>query len=222
MERIVPEALSLLQFLLPGFLAAWVFYAFTSYRKPSEFERIIQALIFTLLIRAGVTCVRGVLVVIGRKAAMGVWTTDIELLWSITIAFLLGILFSYLANTDHFHRIVRHFGITRETSFPSEWFGAFLKNITYVVLQLKDERRIYGWPMDWPSSPKIGYFTLREASWLDGENQIPIKGVSCVLINSEDVRWVEFMEKTWEKSDVNEKIESAAADSTDTGKSRGN
>jgi hypothetical protein len=30
------------------------------------------------------------------------------------------------------------------------------------------------------------------------------------------------MEKTWEKRDVNEKIESAAADSTDTGKSRGN
>jgi hypothetical protein len=41
MERIVPEALALLQLLLPGFLAAWVFYAFTSYRKPSEFERII-------------------------------------------------------------------------------------------------------------------------------------------------------------------------------------
>jgi hypothetical protein len=185
MERVVPEAIALLQFLLPGFLAAWVFYAFTSYRKPSEFERIIQALIFTLLVKAGLTGIRAMLMLLGRRVAVGHWTSD-----------------------------VRHFGITRETSFPSEWFGAFLKNITYVVLQLKDERRIYGWPMDWPSTPNMGYFTIREPSWLDGENQIPIKGVSCVLINSQDVRWVEFLEKTWEKSNVNEKIQSASSDSS--------
>jgi len=212
MERVVPEAISLLQFLLPGFLAAWVFYAFTSYRKPSEFERIVQALIFTLLVKAGLTCVRGMLIFAGHRFTIGRWTSDVELLWSISIGFLLGILFSYLANTDHFHSLVRYLGITRETSFPSEWFGAFLKNVTYVVLQLKDERRIYGWPMNWPSTPNIGYFTLREASWLDGENQIPIKGVSSVLINSEDVRWVEFMEKTWEKNNVDESSKSTAAD----------
>ena len=70
--------------------------------------------------------------------------------------------------------------------------------------------------MDWPSTPNMGYFTLREASWLDGDTQIPIEGVSCVLINSEDVRWVEFLEKTWEKSNVNESSKSAAADGSDT------
>src|SRR5436853_7566034 len=100
MDRIVPEALSLLQFLLPGFLAAWVFYALTSYRKPSEFERIIQALIFTLLVKAALTCIRGILLLIGKRVSIGAWTTDAELIWSIFVAFLLGILFSYLANTD--------------------------------------------------------------------------------------------------------------------------
>lgn len=213
MERIVPEALALLQLLLPGVLAAWVFYAFTSYRKPSEFERIIQALIFTLLVKAGLVCVRGLLFLIGHRLSMGHWSSDVDLLWSISLAFLLGILFSYLANTDHFHRLIRYVGISRETSFPSEWFGAFLKNVTYVVLQLKDERRIYGWPMDWPSTSGMGYFTLREASWLDKDNkEIPIKGVSCVLINSKDVHWVEFMEKTWEKSNVNESSKSTTTD----------
>lgn len=215
MERIVPEAFALLQLLLPGFLAAWVFYAFTSYRKPSELERIIQALIFTLLVKAGLTCIRGLLVFVGRRLAVGHWSSDVELLWSISLAFLLGILFSYLANTDHFHRLIRYLRISRETSFPSEWFGAFLRNVTYVVLQLKDERRIYGWPMDWPSTPRMGYFTLREASWLDKDNkEIPIKGVSYVLINSEDVQWVEFMEKTWEKSNVDESAKSTTAEPT--------
>src|SRR5438876_10167470 len=130
MERIVPQALALLQLLLPGFLAAWVFYAFTSYRKPSEFERIIQALIFTLLVKAGLTCIRGFALVVGGHFVLGYWSADIELLWSIALAFVLGTLFSYLANTDYFHRLIRYLGISRETSFPSEWFGAFLKNVT--------------------------------------------------------------------------------------------
>src|SRR2546423_10255942 len=96
MERIVPEAFALLQLLLPGFLAAWVFYAFTSYRKPSEFELIIQALIFTLLVKAGLVCIRGLLILVGHRFAVGHWSNDVELLWSISLAFLLGILFSYL------------------------------------------------------------------------------------------------------------------------------
>jgi len=41
--------------------------------------------------------------------------------------------------------------------------------------------------------------------------EIPLKGVSCVLINSEDVQWVEFMEKTWEQDNVNEGPESTTA-----------
>jgi hypothetical protein len=213
MDRVVPEAFALLQLLLPGFIAAWVFYAFTSYRKPKEFERIIQALIFTLLVKAALIVVRASLFLIGKRLRIGDWNSDIELLWSISLAFLVGILFSYLANTDHFHRLIRYVGISRETSYPSEWFGAFLKNVTYVVLQLKDERRIYGWPIDWPSLPKTGYFTLREASWLDKDNnEIPINGVSHVLIDSANVQWVEFMEKTWEKKNVDESSESTASD----------
>src|SRR2546423_4050228 len=117
MERIVPEAFALLQLLLPGFLAAWVFYAFTSYRKPKEFERIIQALIFTLLVKAALTTARVLLIFAGKVFSIGRWTSDVELLWSIAFGFLLGILFSYLANTDHFHKAIRYFGITRETSF---------------------------------------------------------------------------------------------------------
>lgn len=67
MEHLAPAVLALLQFLLPGFLAAWVFYAFTSYRKPSEFERVIQALIFTLLIKTVTTVVRLTFLTAGRR-----------------------------------------------------------------------------------------------------------------------------------------------------------
>lgn len=179
MERVAPGVVDLLQFLLPGFLAAWVFYAFTSYRKPSEFERVIQALIFTLLIKTVTTVVRLTFLTAGKRATFGTWNEESDLLAATITAFLLGALFSYLANTDRFHHIMRSVGITRETSFPSEWFGAFRNNVTYIVLHLKDERRIYGWPIEWPSSPDIGHFVLVQASWLEGNQTMPMSGVSC-------------------------------------------
>ena len=216
MEQLAPTVVALLQFLLPGFLAAWVFYAFTSYRKPSEFERVIQALIFTLLTKTLTTLLRVAMLAAGKRISVGTWSEESEWLAATAIAFLLGVLFSYLANTDRFHSVVRRLGITRETSFPSEWFGAFLKNITYVVLHLKDERRLYGWPIDWPSSPDFGHFVLVQPSWLDGEEQMPITGVSCIVVSVKDVRWVEFLEKTWEKQDVQqEELQPSSSDSAD-------
>ncbi len=44
--------ITILQYLLPGFIAAWVFYALTSYPKRSQFEQVIQALIFTMVVQS--------------------------------------------------------------------------------------------------------------------------------------------------------------------------
>ena len=46
------DVVSLLYFLLPGFLAAWVSYGLTAHPKREAFERVIQALIFTVIVRA--------------------------------------------------------------------------------------------------------------------------------------------------------------------------
>ena len=67
-----------------------------------------------------------------------------------------------------------------------------------MVLHLNDERRIYGWPMEWPTEPNKGHFVLREASWLLEDNtQVPLEGVESILIDASSVELVEFMEKTW-------------------------
>ena len=74
--------------------------------------------------------------------------------------------------------------------------------MTYVVLHLKDERRLYGWPIEWPSDPNKGHFVLELAIWLpDDESgvEIPLKGVKSIMIDVKDVKWVEFIERTWEE-----------------------
>jgi hypothetical protein len=203
MDSVAKETIDLLQYLLPGFLAAWIYYGFTSHPKPDQFERVVQALIFTLIVQAFVYV---------EKAALNVvklWTTELEVVCATLTAILLGAAFAYFANFDGFHRVARRIGITRETSYPSEWFGAFLKNVTYVVLHLKDGRRIYGWPNEWPSEPSRGHFILVQPSWLTenagNTTEQPITGVESVLVNVEDVKWVEFMHKTWEKQNESQR-----------------
>ena len=45
------ETVKILAFLLPGFVAAAVFYSLTSHPKPSQFERVVQALVFTAIVQ---------------------------------------------------------------------------------------------------------------------------------------------------------------------------
>lgn len=201
METFAKDFVTLLQFLLPGFVAAWVFYGLTSYPKPSQFERVIQALIFTIFIQGAVYFIKILRLWIGSKYSLFPLNAHSDVVWSIIFAVMLGIIFSYFANTDKIHKILRGWGITRETSYSSEWFGSFLKNITYVVLHLDGERRLYGWPIEWPSEPGKGHFVLVQASWLDEDEEIPLEGVDSIMIEAKEVRMIEFMKKTWEEKD---------------------
>jgi Family of unknown function (DUF6338) len=195
MGNLSQNTIEILQFLLPGFVTAWVFYGFSSYTKPSQFERVIQALIFTIFVRGMIQLAE----LIGNMERY-------DFLLSIVCSVILGFVFAFFANSDKFHWLIRKLNISSETSYASEWFGTFRERTTYVVLHLNDERRLYGWPREWPSDPSSGHFLIEQASWLidldDNESdigQIELTGVECIIINAQDVKWVEFMKKTWEK-----------------------
>lgn len=211
MEDVGQEVVTLLRYLLPGFLAAWVFYGFTSFQRPSQFERVVQALIFTLLVQPLAYGMESTLLFLGKKCAFGIWTESSELAAAVISAFGLGAAFAAFANNDLFHKLMRKAHITRETSYPSEWYGVFCSNVTYVVLHLKDKNRIYGWPQEWPSQPGSGHFVLQQASWLDDNNkEIPLTNVSSMLIPASDVTLVEFMSLNWKDNNDQESIEPTA------------
>ncbi|NKC15454.1 MAG: hypothetical protein GKR94_25645 [Gammaproteobacteria bacterium] len=155
------EVLAVLEYVLPGLLAAWVFHAFTSYPKPEQWEPPVQALIFTLLVQGLSTTLRLIVECKLGVAATKSWSDGVSTTINAVLALLLGFVFAYFANTDKFHALVRKARISKETSYPSEWFGEFSQNITYVVLHLIDGRRVYGWPKEWPSNRQTGHFTIQ-------------------------------------------------------------
>lgn len=188
------DLIQLLLKLLPGFLAAWVFYSITAHPKAGPFERVVQALIFTAIVTAAVGGLRLVLLWFGTFVSWGEWSDATELASSLVVAVVIGIGFAVLANNDRFHKFLRKFGWTTRTSFPSEWYSAFCRNKRFTVLHLEDGRRLYGWPTEWPDQPSRGHFVLAQAEWLkqDGE-VIGLPTVEAILVRASDVVMVEFM-----------------------------
>ena len=176
-------------------LVAWVFYGLTSNKKPLQFERIVQALIFTLAVRVLVFVEYTVLEYLGNWIVLRPWDSDADLTCSFLSAIALGLMIALTSNTDRFYKILRDNGLSSRSAHPSEWYGTLSELPRYVVLHLKDERRLYGWPKTWPSDPKNGHFFIITPSWIDEGNDNPLESTEGLLINVVDVKWVEFLKE---------------------------
>ena len=184
------EVVSVLVFLLPGFVAAAVFYSLTSYPKPNEFGQVIQALVFTMVGQSIAWIVRQLL---GTGVS---WSIELEATVSVLSAVVFALIVVYISNNDIAHGFFRRIGFTRENSYSSEWYSSFARNPDcYVILNLKDERRLFGWPEEWPSRPSYGHFRIIEAEWLtaDDDEHEGRTEISAIVVSMEDVAMVEFI-----------------------------
>ena len=196
MDNLFSQATPLLMFLLPGFLSAWIFYGLTSHPKPSQFERTVEALVFTFVVHGATKLLKIGLLEVGKIMSLGVWTSDSQTLWSVLLAGLLGVGVAAAVNRDTFHSWLRRHGFTSRTSHPSEWFCILDSNPAYVILQLQDGRRITGWPKEWPVSPSAGQFYLQQPAWITEEGGlVELATLDGIIIHATDVRWVEVFPK---------------------------
>jgi len=195
MELPSKTAIDVLIYLMPGFITAATLYNLTPAPRPIPFERIVLAFIFTVVVQVVILVVRESLFWAGKAVmTIGKWTSETQLVWAVIVAILLGLVVARLANTDWLHSRLRKLGITLQTSYSSEWYGALCQNRGYVVLHLVGERRLYGWPEEWPSAPDQGHFVMAQAEWLDENNQsIPLTGVEKIVIRAADVEMLELM-----------------------------
>ena len=200
MKLLSGEVIDVLVFLLPGFVAAATFNSLTSYPKPSIFEQIVQALIFTILGRTVVELIG--MLCDDSENSNNCWVYNYIVLLSVGCSIILAATTAIALNKDIPHRWLRAWKITRETSYPSEWYSAFSKHTRcncIVVLHLNGGRRLYGYPDEWPSYPGDGYFHISEYRWLrdeEGEDEQPDEAVlnkGAILIPSDQVTFIEFL-----------------------------
>lgn len=130
----------------------------------------------------------------GRLTILGTWGPESELIASVLSALMLGVVLSYITNSDILHRALRKAGLSNRSAHTAEWYVALSERPRYVVIHFKDERRLYGWPTIWPSDPEKGHFLIDQPSWLDMVGKQNDQA-ECLLVDARDVRWVEFVKK---------------------------
>ncbi|WP_146166022.1 DUF6338 family protein [Stenotrophobium rhamnosiphilum] len=195
-EGLSKDFLELLTYLLPGFMSAWVFYGLTSHPKPSQFERVAQALIFTFIIRTLVPLCKWALELAGNCIAIAPWSRAAEAGTALVLALAFGAFLAYCTNTDSIHERLREAGLTARTSHPSEWFYVLSKKITFVILHMTDGRRLYGWPKEWPIEADKGQFYIMLPAWIQEDGtQVDLPQLDGILVSVKDVKWVEFLQK---------------------------
>lgn len=212
MELPSKDLLGLFNTLVPGFLAAWVFYGLTAHPKKTPFERTIQALIFTLFVQVMTFCAKSILEIAAERGwrTLGPWNQSVALTWSVVNAILLGGGFAVFANKDWIHRFARFIGVTKRMSYPSEWYSAFDRNKRYLILHLKGSRRLHGWAEEWPDQPDSGHFVVQDPIWLLADDQCaPLYNVERMLIPATEVELVEFMKIEKEVSATAEQLDAA-------------
>ncbi|MXW26358.1 MAG: hypothetical protein F4Z77_08740 [Dehalococcoidia bacterium] len=114
--------------------------------------------------------------------------------WPVAIAVILAFIVVVVVNYDLAHGLLRWLRITRENAYSSEWDSSLARNDgSFVVLHLAGERRLYGWPDEWPNDPERGHFRITQAEWLADDGPRPLENVSGVLIPVGEVEMVEFV-----------------------------
>ena len=205
MDETSKEVLALLTQLMPGFLTAWVVYGLTTYTKPPQFERVVQALIYSFIVNGAVAVLEWAFLFAGRFITLGVWDKSAELVASTVVALCLGIVLSYYMRNDAFFKLARRLKLTSRTPFPSEWYGAFATRPRYLVLHLSGGRRISGFPSEWPTEPTVGHFRLTNAAWIaDDNSETSLEGDESILIEAKQVEMVELLKDAKEISNAAE------------------
>lgn len=186
------EAINLLTFLLPGFIAGALFFSLTSHPKPSAFEGTVQALIFTMIVQA----VIGPIGFFDPDEFPAPWGhSPWPQIFPMLVAIVLGTLWALCINYDLFHGLFRKLGITAENSHSSEWYSAFSRIRSLIVLSLKDGRRLAGWPEEWPSHPDSGHFLITYGEWIveDSGSVSTEEAADALLVPVSQINMVEFL-----------------------------
>jgi len=102
------DLVTLLFKLLPGFVALGVFHALTAYPKRGAFDRIIAALIFTLVAELGVAVIKATFLWIGSLGySLCAWSDHVQLGWAAGVGVLSGVAWAYAVNKGYTHALLR-------------------------------------------------------------------------------------------------------------------
>jgi hypothetical protein len=215
------ETLTVLSFLIPGFISVFLFRHLV-YRPDKEIGYfIVEALIYsfviyslagTILDYAPVTLQE---VTTGEKKTYSVTFVTSALFVLLAISVAIPLFFALILNNDYATSFLRKLKITTVSSRANTWLDAFSAQKCYVIVNTVDGKRIFGWPMWYSNSPKDGYIYLYDPSWIDSEQKFVPTGLhGLFLVKKNSIDYIEFTNITQANAKGNNDTEKTDTPST--------
>lgn len=202
MKDISLELLAVLAILLPGFLAARLVQSFATRNRQSDFDKVVEALVYSFVVYLIYSMGVHTLPIDWRVSkesekvehySVNVDPRNLLLISGISVGFALVVI--AVTNNDISGKVLRSLRITSHTARPTVWSDAFHEYQGYVQVELEDGRHVVGWLLRYSSKPEQSTLFLSDAHWLgeDG-SEIPIPGKGILLTKDTGIRYVMFLD----------------------------
>ena len=198
------EALGILLVLMPGFACAYVTQSLAVRRKQSDPEKVVEALLLSLIIYLATLPFFGfVLPISWHPASDGAYHIAVNYRFLVTLfisSLVLGVLYAANVNHDWIMFLLRKARVTERTARSTIWNDIFQEVGGYVQISMVGGARVIGWVRYYSDEVDDGSVFLEDAAWIDDEGgEQPIDGPGILLTKESKIQSVMFLR--WKTSD---------------------
>lgn len=194
------DALMILTFLLPGFLAMSLLATLTPSPKKGSLQQMVTALIFTLVIYS----LHGLFSseipfhlikkttnqVVDYSFAFRPGSTWLLILITVCVPLII----SGSIKWDVHMKFFRLLKITDQTSRDNVWFDVFTDKKGWIIVNFEDGRRLLGWPEYYSDNPSDPTLFLSSAEWLVNDTEsIALNNEGILITNNYEIESIEFL-----------------------------
>jgi hypothetical protein len=198
------EALGILLVLLPGFASAYVVHMLAVRRKKSDLEKIVEALLFSLLFYLVTLPFFSNTLPIGwRPMDNHPDIYQVTVIWKhlaalAGLALVFGVVYAANINHDWLMSFFRWIKVTDRSSRSTIWNDAFQDPDLdgYVQVGLSGDRNVIGWVNDYSDEEGSFELLLGDAAWVERDGRLqPIKGPGILITNEARIEYVMFLDQ---------------------------
>jgi len=191
------QALQILIFLIPGFIAAVILDALVVRMEKKELGKIIEALIFSMIIYTIYSSISGKSPISLSKIEGS--TTLVydskSFLWLALLSLFIPLLLSFFITNDLHMKLARKLRITRKTARASVWFDVFSDLDKHIIINFENGRRICGWPMYHSTKPENPYIFLFNPAWIQEDEFVDLNIEGILITPEQKIESIEFLKK---------------------------
>lgn len=208
--KVTFETLNLLLLLFPGLLSSRIIQVVRRRQSHDHIEMLFDVLIYSFLTYVVVEALYKWQPIFSVKKGSDdtftyVASSDFcSIALTLVVSIILPLIAGIVIHHDLHMKILRFFRVTNRTSRETAWDDVFTDLDRHITVHFKNGKRLAGWPLYYSNNPDEGFVYVNEAAWIDDENEYIETYSHGILINKEDVDFIEFMLKNDERETKDE------------------